>query len=73
METFCFAFCFVVVLVSIVNCDYPLTAGTKLFRFNIVNIMIADVLAPCVARISAPMTLTKLNKYIIVLHEERFQ
>ena len=33
-------------------------AGTELIWFNRVNIMGTDVLAPCVARTSAPMILT---------------
>ena len=33
-------------------------AGTELIWFNIVNIMVADFLAPCVARPSASMILT---------------
>ena len=36
----------------------PYRAGTELIRFNIVNIMVADALAPCVTRTSAPMILT---------------
>ena len=32
----------------------PLCAGTKLFQFNIVKIMVADALAPCVTRTSQP-------------------
>ena len=32
--------------------------GTELFRFNIVNIIVVDGRAPCVARASAPMILT---------------
>ena len=35
----------------------PSHAGTKSFRFNIVNIMVADALAPCVAKSSAAMIL----------------
>ena len=33
--------------------------GTEIFRFNQVNIMVADALADCVARISAPMVTRK--------------
>ena len=36
----------------------PLHAGTELFQFNIVNNMVADALAPCVARTTALMILT---------------
>ena len=36
----------------------PYHAGTELFRFNIVNIMVADALATQGARTSAPMILT---------------
>ena len=36
----------------------PKRAVTELGRFIIVNIMVADALAPCVARTSAPMILT---------------
>ena len=36
---------------------YPYRAGTELTRFNYVNIMAADVLAPYVARTSAAMIL----------------
>ena len=32
-------------------------AGAELIRFNMVNIMVVDVLDPCVARTSAPMIL----------------
>ena len=35
----------------------PYRAGTELTRFNYVNIMAADVLAPYVARTSAAMIL----------------
>ena len=44
-----------------VNIKYYLTLnvrGTELSRFNYVNIMAADVLAPYVARTSAAMILT---------------
>ena len=33
----------------------PQRVGTELIRLNIVNIMVADVLASCVARSSAAM------------------
>ena len=33
-------------------------AWAELLRFNIVNILAADAMAPCVARLSAPMILT---------------
>ena len=33
----------------------PYRAGTELFRFNIANDIVADALAPCVARTSSPM------------------
>ena len=33
-------------------------AGTELIRLILVNIMIADALAPCVAKTPAPMILT---------------
>ena len=36
----------------------PQCAGTELSRFNQVNIMVADALAPCVARASATMIFT---------------
>ena len=36
----------------------PWRAGSESIRFNIVNIMVVDVLAPCVARASAPMIIT---------------
>ena len=35
----------------------PLSAGTELIRFIIENIMVADALAPSVARTSVPMIL----------------
>ena len=35
----------------------PLSAGTELIRFIIENIMVADALAPRVARTSVPMIL----------------
>ena len=35
--------------------------------------MVADVLAPCVARTSASMILNMFNRLVLVLHEERFQ
>ena len=37
---------------------HPLPAGTELSRFNLANIMVAEALAPCVARSSTPMILT---------------
>ena len=37
----------------------PKRTGTQLSWFNKVNIMVADALAPCVARTSAPMIFTK--------------
>ena len=40
------------------SCLNPWRAGTELSRFNYVNIMAADVLAPYVARTSAAMILT---------------
>ena len=36
----------------------PYHAGTELFRFNMVKIMVVDALAPCMTRTSAPMILT---------------
>ena len=39
-----------------------LRAGTELFRFTLVKIMVADHLAPCVARSSAAMILVMLGK-----------
>ena len=36
----------------------PKLAGTELYQFNYVNIMVTDALAPCIARTSAPMILT---------------
>ena len=33
-------------------------AGTELSQFNLVNILVADALAPCVTRSSAAMILT---------------
>ena len=50
----------------------PYHTGTELFRFNIVDIMIADALASRVAKTSACMILTVLNKQVLVLHEEGF-
>ena len=43
------------------------SAGTELIRFNIVNIMVTDVLSPCVTRSSAAMILTvkKVGTYLI--------
>ena len=46
---------------QLVAVDYeinPLCVVTKLIWFNTVYIMVADALAPCVARTSAPMILT---------------
>ena len=40
----------------------PYRAGTELIQFNIVNIMVADALAPSVARTSAPMILTMWSR-----------
>ena len=44
-------------LVSAKNCLNPWFAETDLSRFNIVIIMVADTLAPCVTRASAAMKL----------------
>ena len=35
--------------------------------------MVDDVLAPCVARTSAPMILIMYNRYVLVLLEEEFR
>ena len=51
----------------------PQRAGTELTRFNYVNIMVADALAPCVARTLAAMVLIIQNRQVIVLLEEEFQ
>ena len=49
-------------------------AGTELFRFNnIVNITVADALAPCVASASATVILTMLSRWDLILHEGKFQ
>ena len=50
-----------------------LRVRTKLFRFNKVNIMAADAMAPCVARSAAAMILAMQNRHVLVLHEEGFQ
>ena len=52
---------------------YPSRVGTELTQFNIVNIMVADDLAPWVARTSAPMILTMTNRSALVLLEKGFQ
>ena len=41
----------------------PLTCGDRINPVKLVNIMVADALAPCVARTSAPMILTIWNRY----------
>ena len=51
----------------------PYRAGTELTRFNYVNIMAADALAPYVARTSAAMILVMQNRQVLVLLEEEFQ
>ena len=38
--------------------EIPLCVGTKLIQFNMVNLIVADALAPCVARSAAAMILT---------------
>ena len=43
----------------------PSRVGTGLFRFNTVNIMAADALAPSVAKTSAPMIFIMWNKYVL--------
>ena len=50
----------------------PQRAGTELIRFSIVNIMEAGALAPYVARTSASMMLTMLNRQVLFLLEEGF-
>ena len=47
----------------------PECAGNKLIQYNIVNIMIPDALAACVARTSAPMIFA-FEIQVFVLHEE---
>ena len=51
----------------------PQRSGTELFRFNAVNIIIVDVLTPCVFRTSEPMILIMYNKKVFVLHYEGFK
>ena len=41
--------------------------------FNLVNVMAADALVPCVTRTSAAMTLTIWNKQVLVFQEKGFQ
>ena len=58
------------VLITQPNIDIPysreiyqlLICGERVIQFNKVNIMVADALAPCVARSSAPMMLTMQNR-----------
>ena len=50
----------------------PLQARTKLFRFNIARITVADDLAPYIARTSAPM-INWLCSSFLVLHREGIQ
>ena len=46
--------------------------GNELSRFNKVNVMAAEALAPYVARTSAAMILIIYNMYILILFEEEF-
>ena len=50
-----------------------LNVRDRIIRFNIVNIMGTDALAPCISRTLAPMTLTMWNKYVLVSYERGFQ
>ena len=52
-------------------CRVILTLNVR--GFYQVNIMVADALAPYVARTSAPKILTLYNRYVLVLLEEWFQ
>ena len=60
-------------IINILTSVKPLTCGTELIRFNIIHIMVADALAPCVARTSAPILLTTWDRYVLVLLEENLQ
>ena len=48
-------------------------AETLLLHENYVNTLVADALAPCVARTSAATALMMLVKQVLVFHKEIFQ
>ena len=49
----------------------PDHAGTELSRFNNINIMVADALAPCVTRTSTPMIrLGRISKLLSYLRKD---
>ena len=47
--------------------------GTKLFQFNIVNVVVSDALAPCIARTSVSTHDIVYVEKVLVLHVEGFQ
>ena len=60
-NAFANVFCKIVAILFRPKCVNPQRAS-ELIRFNIVNIMVADTLAPCVARSPAAMIFTMQNK-----------
>ena len=58
------------------DCFYTVSnicTGSKLIWVNILTIIGADALAPCIARPSAAMILIMYNRQVFVLHEEGIQ
>ena len=52
---------------------YPSGAETGIFRYNKVDDVAADTLAPCVARSSAAMMLIMQHRGFLVCHKKRFE
>ena len=51
----------------------PSGVETKIFQANYVNAMAADALAPCIARPSTCIMLTKQDRWVLVFNEKGFQ